>query len=313
MSDQIIDGMQTTALAPWFGSGRMVAEAVAAELAGCTWVGVPCMGGAGDLRLVKARSLMLNDLHRHMVNMARVASDPVLGPQLYRTLRRLPFHPDALREAQSRCKARDAAPVMAYLKSEAHIVAGVGEPDLDWAVDYFVCCWMGRNGSAGTKGEFNVKISQRWDGYGGDSATRFRSATWSLVGWRHIFRRATFSTLDIMDFLDAVKKRETGILRGKHPKHAGQLGLYVDAPWPDAGDGYAHPFSEDQQRQLAVKLLWLDRAKVVVRYGDHPLIRELYPESQWRWRLLKGRNSANGDVAECLIVRLRDCAAKAAA
>lgn len=38
-----------TALAPWFGSNRMLARYVGEELAGCQWVGVPFAGGMAEI------------------------------------------------------------------------------------------------------------------------------------------------------------------------------------------------------------------------------------------------------------------------
>lgn len=40
-----------------------------------------------------------------------------------------------------------------------------------------------------------------------------------------------------------------------------------------------------------------------MRFYDHPLIREIYPEAQWTWRILKGRDQANnGDKPEVLLI-----------
>jgi len=65
-----------TALAPWFGSNRTLAENVGTALAGCQWVGVPFAGGMCELLQIKARSLLVSDLHRHVLNLAAVAADP---------------------------------------------------------------------------------------------------------------------------------------------------------------------------------------------------------------------------------------------
>ena len=43
--------------------------------------------------------------------------------------------------------------------------------------------------------------------------------------------------------------------------------------------------------------------RLVVRYGIHPLIEELYPRHTWEWRELTGRNQANSKKPEVLIVR----------
>ncbi len=82
-------------------------------------------------------------------------------------------------------------------------------------------------------------------------------------------------------------------------------GLYVDAPWLDAGDDYRHAFTPEQQARLAEMLARLRRARVVVRYGDHPLIRELYPPPRWTWLEQSSRNQRNGVTEEVLLVNNR--------
>lgn len=58
----------------------------------------------------------------------------------------------------------------------------------------------------------------------------------------------------------------------------------------------------EQQARLAEALAKFARTRVVVRYGDHPLIRDLYPEPRWTWLEQRGRNQRNGEIAEVLIV-----------
>lgn len=80
-------------------------------------------------------------------------------------------------------------------------------------------------------------------------------------------------------------------------------GIYADSPWPKDGDNYKHGFSEAQQRQMAGRLYQFEQSRVVVRYGDHPLIRELYSERDWEWNLFQGRTQANKSKVEVLLVR----------
>jgi DNA adenine methylase len=283
--------LTTTALAPWFGSNRMLARHVGAELDGCSWVGVVFAGGMSELAHIGARSIVANDLHRHVVNLARVTRDPVLGPKLYRRLKRELFHPGVLAEAQARCVARDArlpkAPTGAGLLFTDEPVEDA--PELDWAADYFVSQWMTRSGSAGTDAEFRGGISGRWDAGGGDSAVRYQSAVNSLVAWRRILKRCNFTSLDCFDFIAKV-----------HDKPG--IGIYSDAPFPDAGDPYRHKFTESHQRRLAKALGEFTEARVVIRFYDHPLIRELYPADRWTCIERVGRTQANGSAAEVLIL-----------
>lgn len=57
------------------------------------------------------------------------------------------------------------------------------------------------------------------------------------------------------------------------------------------------------QRQLAERLAGFEHSPVVVRYGDHPLIRELYPDDRWRWVEQASKDMHGGEVAEVLIVK----------
>lgn len=272
--------MTTTALAPWFGSNRLLAHRVGELLAGCEWVGVPFAGGMSELAHITARTLLVNDLHRGVINLAVTLADPKLGPKLIRQLRRVPVDGDVLAAAQVRCQAR-----MAVGRPHRDEM-----PDLAFAGDYFVCAWMGRNGTAGTGREFNSGLSVRWDAGGGDSAVRFRSATESLTEWQAIMRRCTFTILDVFAFLDRCKDA---------PRH----GLYLDPPFPGPGDDYKHKFTETDQRKLAARVAAFERTRVVVRFYDHPLIRELYPEREWTWHHPEGgRTQANKAAPEVLIV-----------
>lgn len=146
----------------------------------------------------------------------------------------------------------------------------------------------------GSRGEFDHGLSVRWKATGGDSVVRFRNATESLTEWQEVMRRCTFHTLNAFDFLAECLKRDTE-----------EAGIYCDPPWPDDGDVYNHKFPEAAQRRLALTLGNFQRAKIIVRYGDHPLIRELYPEAHWTWHKMQGRTQANGSKEEALIVRNR--------
>jgi len=272
----------------------MLAEKVGRLLKGCEWVGIPFAGGMSEVARIDARTVVVNDLHRHVINLAGVVADPDLCPKLVAKLDALPFHPDTLAAAQERCLSRESGCGSKRLSETLDVLLQGTEYDgrLQWAADYFTCAWMGRNGIAGTDGEFRAGLSLRWEAGGGDSAVRFRSATESLAEWQRVMRRCTFSTLDAFEFLAKCKDRDGH-------------GIYSDAPWPSDGEKYRHKFDEARQRRLAEALAAFKRARVVVRFGDHPLIRELYPETLWYWHELTGRTAANRAKAEVLLTNRR--------
>lgn len=263
-----------TAIAPWFGSNRMLAHTVGEELRGCNWVGVPFAGGMSELLHIKASTIVVNDIHRDIINLAQIIAIPVARDWLQREASAMLFHPDILSTAQRLCK--EAPPPLEYA-------------DCVRALWYFVACWMNRSAKAGTDGEFTGSLPIRWNANGGDSNTRYRSAIESLKAWGEIMQRCNFSTLDVFDFLDKVKDES-------------EHGLYLDPPFPDAGDAYKYNFTEAQHKQLAERLQQFQHVRIVCRFYDHPLIRELYPQDVWHWRFSEGRKQSNDSAPEVLIL-----------
>jgi hypothetical protein len=271
-----------SALAPWFGSNRSLGKQVGAFLADSVSVGIPFSGGLSEVPHIKARTIVVNDLHRTLINLASVVSDEHLGPMLYRRLRRKILHPDELESVQERCAKLE---LLLEKNPEQH-----EELKLDLAESYFVAVWMGRNGVSGTDSELDASLSIRWNANGGDSAKRYQNAVRSLNLWRRTLRRATFSTLDVFEFLEKCKDL---------PKHA----VYCDQPFPGPGDRYKYKFSDEQTVALSRRLLDFQETKVVCRFYDHPLIRSCYPESDWEWHRYKGKKQTNAIADEVLLVR----------
>lgn len=259
----------------------MLAAEVGKLLRGCKWVGIPFAGGMCEVReMTDARTIICNDLHRHLINLAQVVADPKLYDQLIANLEKQLFHTDALEKANWYCQ---------------QIEEGAGDSDrCYWATQYFICCWMSRSGTAGTKAEFNQKLSVRWEAAGGDSAIRYRSAVAGLEAWHKLFqqRNATFTALDCFDFLDKCKDRD---------KH----GIYADPPFPSAGARYRHAPTTaaevEWHTRLRDRLEQFDKTKVVVRYHAHKLITRLYDE--WECVELTGRAQSNALRDEYLFIR----------
>jgi hypothetical protein len=241
-----------------------------------------------ELMHIKARTIVVADLHSALINMAQVAAHPVLGPQFYRRVRRLPLSEEILAAAQDACQQYDmSAPAVdessLFETFDAALAAPVIAPCIDWAVNYWAANWMARGGNSGTARELKGVLSFRWDAAGGDSATRYRSAGAGLPGWRRLMARCAFLIMDANQFLGNVKD-------------VPESGVYLDPPFPGPGDKYKHRFSIDQHRELARKLAGFTQARIVCRFYDHPLIRELYPESQWTWRHMEGGKKQSNEA-----------------
>ena len=261
-----------TALAPWFGSNRTNAAIPAEYLDGCNWIGVPFAGGMCEVPHFKAATLVINDLHKNLINLAKCVRDKLDLEQLKCQLNNTIFHPLELKASQE------------YLK---HRTNPSGYRD---AAYYFISIWMGRGGNAGTNDELSGNLPVRWNGNGGDSCKRFRSAVESLDKWHEVFQRANFTVMDAFKFLDQAKDLPNN-------------GLYCDPPWPDAGAEYTFGFTEQDQEKLARRLLQFESCKIVVRLNDHQLTRRLYSEADWNWRHVESRNQANNEVREVYLMR----------
>lgn len=266
------------ALAGWFGSNRMLACHVGRALTGCNWVGVVFAGGMSELPHITARTLVVNDLHRHIINLARVVANDSARGTLFRRLKRKAFHPDELKFAQDICKG-----------IEPH---GLG--DIDAAEQYFVCCWMNRGAKAGIDDEFNGRPAIRWKADGGDSMVRYQSAIRMLATFSRTLRRCTFETMDCFDFLARCEDAKGN-------------GIYCDPPFPGVGRRYRHNAGQTDAEErtwhtrLRDALERFGATRVACRFYDHPLVRELY--GSWQWHELKGRKQSNEDAPEVLLIR----------
>jgi hypothetical protein len=150
---------------------------------------------------------------------------------------------------------------------------------------------MSRGGTGGTKQEFDGGLSIRYKSGGGDSVVRFRNATAALAEWEPVMRRCTFTSMDAFDLIAECLARDI-------PEN----GLYVDPDWLDDGDNYKHHVEPVKLRDALEKF---QHTKIVVRYGVHPAIEQLYQHSKWRWVMVESRTQANSRKQEVLLVSNR--------
>jgi DNA adenine methylase len=282
--------LQVKALAQWYGSNRMLAQKVGEQLQNCGWVGIPFAGGMSEIVHIRARTILANDLHRAVINLAESVKrwryeGTLLQHQV--DLRRKLFHPDTLRAAQGEMIA------LGELFKRSLPAKADKERDR-YAKAYFQVCWMTRAGTAGTDDELKGKLCLRWDAGGGDSRKRYDSAIDGLDHWAVEFQRVTFSVLDWREFIVKCKDAD---------KH----GIYVDPPFPGKpGQKYSHKFTwEDQVDLEEVLRTDYQKTRIVVRFYDTEEARDLYKESNgWTWITLEGgRKQTNEKAPEALIVR----------
>jgi len=178
-------------------------------------------------------------------------------------------------------------------------VVKAGECSVGHAVNYFVTSWMGRGGEGGTDREFKGGLPFRMNAGGGASAKRFRSGIDSVrTVWGSVCERCEFRCCDWREIVaDCLKTMKTDANRGH----------YVDPPWWKDGAKYRHKFTPQDHVDLRDSMLELAQYdKVVIRYGDHERIRELYSSRIWRLRTITSRDQANGDVGELCITTFGD-------
>lgn len=271
-------------LVPAFGGNRTGSEFVADTLKGCRWVGIPFAGGMAELFHLKAQSIIVSDLHLHIINLARCVQRESVKQWLVTELENVLVHPLELEAAQLAAQ-ETLEPV-----SLRDIVKASGGWSPQSARDYFISQWMGRSGNSLTDKEFESKISCRWNANGGGSGKRFRSAVEMLDDFHQVAKRCEFRCMDAFDFLDQCNDSP-------------EIGLYLDPPWPEAGVVYVHKVDDATFHQrLRNELLRFTQSRVLVRYGDHPLIRSIYSEDEWQIHELAGRK-VSGDQAEIYIER----------
>jgi len=259
-------------LLPWFGSNTKLAPVVGKMFGRLRWCGVPFLGGGSELKFLDAKTGVANDLHSQVINLFNVVRDPEQREALIQQMISRVYHVEEFRSAQARCKN------MEFKFADA----------VESAADYFVSAWMGRKGQAGTKNEFNNSFAFRWTCEGGDPVKEYHNARNALRYWSSVFQPWAFTCMDALRFIDWVKD---------HPDH----GLYIDAPWPGAGDAYTHQYTENHQYALAAALTTFEETKIVVRFGDTPFIRKLYPEGLWKWNMHESRTQGNQKLPEALL------------
>jgi len=123
--------------------------------------------------------------------------------------------------------------------------------DVDRAYDYFMCAWLGRNGVAGIQ-SYNQGFCVRYTAKGGHAARRLANVT--------ILRRDAFELLERID-----DNKDTAI--------------YIDPPYIEKGAKYIHDFESEDHIRLAESLKRFKKARVIVSYYDHSILKTLYP--QW--------------------------------
>lgn len=259
--------MRVGALAPWFGGKRTLAPAICVELGRHTQFFDPMCGSMAVLFAKEpSQKETVNDLHGDIINLARVVAAEDTAEMLYNRLQRVVFSEGLLEDAG------------------LALESGAETTSLDRAYWYFLACWMGRNGTAGTE-RVDYQIAVRWTKNGGSPTVRFRNAVDSLPAWHRrlqnvvILRRDAFSIID--RFEDCP---ETAIYVDPHYPAETRSNVSGEGRSTGGGGGrYLFEFShtpglarDDDHARLAAALRAYKRARIVVSTYDCPRYRGLY-------------------------------------
>lgn len=262
--------MKTKSALSYYGSDSEVAAELGAMFDHCQHVTIAMVGGASIIPHLKARAIVANDLHAHVINFYRVlsgttwANDMRDSLDLIRRCERTLSHPAELELAQ------------AELLSDNRVARA-------WA--FWALCWLGRKGKGGTKNQGGMPSVRRTPS-GGTNASRVRAAAGDLNEWARQFERCEWVSECFRKLLPKVADNK-------------KCGLYVDGPWDGAGKLYLHGFHDEDHADLAHLLERFKETTVVVRYGDTPLIRKLY--RNWRIIEASSRDQCNAVKGELWI------------
>ncbi len=245
------DDMKVRAIAPWFGGKRNLAPKIIELLGPHRAYWEPFCGSMAVL-LAKEPSSMetVNDLHGDLINLARVLQNKETAVDLYERLNRTLMCEPLHREAAERYKERGYH-------------APCDKPDVDRAYDYFLCAWIGRNGTAGTQ-SYNQGFCVRYTSGGGSPTKRWMSAIESIPAWHRRLMNVTILHADGVAILNRIEDREGTV-------------IYCDPPYLVKGAKYVYDFEAGDHETLAAALARFQHTRVVVSYYDHPRLRELYP------------------------------------
>lgn len=238
------------AILPYFGGKRNLACQIVAEFGAHASYFEPFCGSMAVLLAKEPAAYeTVCDLNGDLANLARVIQCPLLGPKLYRRLRRVLY----LEQLQS-----DAA--------ERHHRRGRKQDealDFDAAFDFFVSSWMGRNGVTGTA-SYNQGFSVRFTPNGGNSGKRWQSTVASIPSWRRRLCSVQILCRDAFEVLKKIPDRNDTL-------------IYCDPPYLEKGATYIHDFEPSHHDALARQLRTFQHARVIVSYYEHPRLAALYP------------------------------------
>jgi len=249
------------ATVPAFGGKRTLAPKIVAQMGKHTQYFEPFACSLAVLfGKPQSQKETINDLHGDIINLNRVIREIDLAEQLYDRLQQCTMGDDILARAKHELAGHFPD-------------VGITEVLPDRAYWYFIACWMGRNGTAGTK-RLDYQLAVRWTKGGGSPTVRFRNAVESIPWWHHRLKNVVILKRDAFKIMNCFEDDKATCIYCDPPYHAGTRSINIKN---GQGGLYLHEFdhAKDHHR-LAEALRQYKHARIIVSYYDSPIIRQLY-------------------------------------
>jgi len=274
--------MKIGALAPWFGSKRTLAPTIVRELGPHCSYWEPFCGSMAVLMEKKPCGMeVVNDLHRDLINLARVVASK-RAHELFDLCQRTWSCEELFNEAKENCFTVECEP--------AKSIEEITDANLTRAWAFMTMSWQGMNGRAGTVAS-NITVARRFTHNGGAGGMRWRSAVDSIPAWSERLRSVQILNMDAFEMLKRIGDQEGSA-------------IYVDSPYVKKTAKYVHDFAAADHEKLAASLQRFKKARVVVSYYDDPLLDRLY--AGWTKRSVaitknlvnQGKRDTEGEVVK---------------
>ncbi len=256
--------MKITAIAPWFGAKRVLADRIVAELGPHKAYWEPMCGSlAVLLAKPEAAQEIVSDMHGGIVCLARVLADEIYSGQFYRHLEKTLACEQLFLDSVAFIKECKEPPWRGGSSDHFEGPCGVDANMVNYAYHFFIASWLGRNGVAGTQ-SYNQGFCVRFSSNGGIQGTRFAAAVDSIPDWHRRLREVTILRRSVFELLPRIEDA-TGTV------------IYLDPPYLEKGAKYIHDFEPCDHDRLAEELRRFKRTRVCVSYYDDPRLDEMYP------------------------------------
>ena len=188
------------AIVPYMGGKRNLAPTIVKMLGKHSVYWEPFCGSMAVLfAKEKCRMETVNDLYGALINLARILQHPQYAYLLYQKLYKTLMHEQFFLEAAQRMKERGCD----YKSTQC-------EWDFQWAYDFFIASWLGRNGLTGVK-SYNWTYCARYTPNGGHAAKRWKSAIDSIPAWHRRLLEVTILQKDAYDIIERIYDKEKSL------------------------------------------------------------------------------------------------------